>query len=326
MSSSVTRMRRPLPRPFQGSEVREGQAITMFSPRPRWFFTMCFCRPSPKATSSATDTVPQVMPNRVRAVRSFWWRTSWSSCRRKEKEFTRGPPTRSSWAAAPRPRSFSCRPSATSTLSPSESPVLIFFIDGRRVPRARHLDRGLAVREGHEPLGKEEHVGLLPHHDVGVGRVAGPQDHVLGGQQLDLHVEEGGPLLGLRLGRDLVDLALHLGLGQGSDLDPRRHPLVELAHVDLVDRALEDELAHVGEVGEGGARLVGGEGHHRIAFVDQQLEHRARGGGPDDRLHGEVLALHPALLGEGELLAGQASGGSARPGCPCRRGRPPGWT
>src|SRR5215510_10691355 len=67
-------------------EVREGQAITMFSPRPCWFLAMRFFSPSPKATSNETDTVPQVMPNRVSSVRTFWCRTSCSICRRKETE------------------------------------------------------------------------------------------------------------------------------------------------------------------------------------------------------------------------------------------------
>ena len=91
MSSSVTRMRRPLPSPWKGSECATGQAITMFSPRPCWFFTMRFCSASPKDTSSATDTVPQVMPNRVSSVRIFWCRTSCSICRRKDSEVIRRP-------------------------------------------------------------------------------------------------------------------------------------------------------------------------------------------------------------------------------------------
>src|SRR5262249_12941807 len=73
---------------FHGSDVREGQAITMFSPRPCWFLRILFSRPSPKATSSDTDTVPQVMPSSVSSVRTFWCRTSWSIWRRKESEVT----------------------------------------------------------------------------------------------------------------------------------------------------------------------------------------------------------------------------------------------
>ena len=78
MSSSVNRIRRPLPRPWYGIEVREGQAITMFSPRPAWFLRIRFSSPSPNATSSDTDTVPQVMPKRVRSVRTFCCRMSCS--------------------------------------------------------------------------------------------------------------------------------------------------------------------------------------------------------------------------------------------------------
>src|SRR5687768_9592106 len=58
----------------------------MFSPRPYWFFLMRFSRPSPKAMSSATETVPQVMPSSVRSVRTFWCRTSCRICLRKERD------------------------------------------------------------------------------------------------------------------------------------------------------------------------------------------------------------------------------------------------
>ena len=71
MSSSLTWSFRPLPRPWNGIDVRDGHAITMFSPSPCWFLAIRFCSASPNETSSATDTVPQVMPNRVRSVRIF---------------------------------------------------------------------------------------------------------------------------------------------------------------------------------------------------------------------------------------------------------------
>ena len=71
MSSSLTRSFRPLPSPWKGMAVRAGQAITMFSPRPCWFFLMRFSRASPKETSRATETVPQVMPKSVSSVRIF---------------------------------------------------------------------------------------------------------------------------------------------------------------------------------------------------------------------------------------------------------------
>src|SRR5262245_26158081 len=87
-SSPLRRMRRPLPRPWYGSEVRAGQAITMFSPRPCCWRAISFCRPSPNATSSDTDTVPQVMPSSVSSVRTFWCCTSCRICFRKESEVT----------------------------------------------------------------------------------------------------------------------------------------------------------------------------------------------------------------------------------------------
>ena len=71
MSSSLTRSRRPLPSPSKGMDVREGQAMTMFSPRPCWSLATRFCSASPNETSRATDTVPHVIPNRVRSVRIF---------------------------------------------------------------------------------------------------------------------------------------------------------------------------------------------------------------------------------------------------------------
>ena len=108
--------RGPCPVPGTGCEVRAGQAITMFSPRPRWFLTMRFCSASPNETSSDTDTVPQVMPNSVRSVRIFWCRTSCSICRRKDSEVIvtgASPPGLLDLlaAGARRPVLLPCRPS-----------------------------------------------------------------------------------------------------------------------------------------------------------------------------------------------------------------------
>src|SRR5205085_1635789 len=81
MSSSVRRIRRPLPRPSNGIDVRPGHAITIRSPRPAVALIMCFFRPFPNARRSETATVPQTMPKIVRNVRSFWLRRSRASCR-----------------------------------------------------------------------------------------------------------------------------------------------------------------------------------------------------------------------------------------------------
>ncbi len=82
MSSSVTRMRRPWGRPCQSRLVRTGQQITMFSPRPLKLIPTCLWNPSPKASNSVTDAVPQMIPNTVRNVRSFWVSRSEKNCLR----------------------------------------------------------------------------------------------------------------------------------------------------------------------------------------------------------------------------------------------------
>ena len=61
-------------------------------------------------------------------------------------------------------------------------------------------------------------------------------------------------------------------------------PSLELAHVDLVHRSLEEQRRHVGQGCERRAGLVGGERHDRIAFVDEQFEYGARDRCADDRL------------------------------------------
>src|SRR5436190_1881717 len=82
MSSSAMRMRRPLPRPSYGIDVRPGQPMTMRSPRPAVFLTSCLCRPVPKASIRLMATVPHTIPKTVRKVRSFSDRTSRISWRK----------------------------------------------------------------------------------------------------------------------------------------------------------------------------------------------------------------------------------------------------
>jgi len=103
------------------------------------------------------------------------------------------------------------------------------------VAHARHLHRGLAVGEGDQTLGNQEHVLLLAHHHVGVGGEARAENDPRRGKKGDVHVEEGGSFRHLRLGGDLVDLPFHLRVGEGAHLDARRHPFLQLADVDLVD-------------------------------------------------------------------------------------------
>ena len=80
-SSSMSRILRPFPRPWNGMDVSPGHAMQMRSPSPAEFLIICFFRPVPNARSSVTATVPQTMPKTVRNVRSFWLRTSRRSWR-----------------------------------------------------------------------------------------------------------------------------------------------------------------------------------------------------------------------------------------------------
>ncbi len=84
MSSSLTRSRRPLPKPSYGIDVSPGQTITIRSPRPAVFLMSCLCSPVPNASIRLIATVPHTIPKTVRNVRSFsvrmsrksWLRTS----------------------------------------------------------------------------------------------------------------------------------------------------------------------------------------------------------------------------------------------------------
>ncbi len=162
-------------------------------------------------------------------------------------------------------------------MRPSDSPSSTATLRGSASgPIAGHLDKGLLVFEEHQPLGDQHDVVLLADHDIGVGRVAGPQGHLLIRIELDLDIEEGRALALLGLRRDPRQAPGDDVVGQGADLDPARHTDRDLADVDLVDRALEDQIAHVGDGGELGARLVGGQRHHRVTDVDGPATARCR--------------------------------------------------
>src|SRR5262245_5347987 len=207
MSASLTRIFRPLPSPSHGREVRAGQAITMFSPRPCADLTTCFSSPSPKATRSETATVPHVIPSRVSVVRSFWWRTSCSIWRRKAREVMDGRRLLDLLRRPLHDEVLFLEPFRHLDAHAVGEADLDLLLHGRSTLRPRRLDRRLASGEGHEALGHEEHVLLLAHDDVRVRGVAGAQHHVLAGQEVDLHVEERRPFRGLGLGRDLRDPA-----------------------------------------------------------------------------------------------------------------------
>ena len=74
-------------------------------------------RPSPAATISVMDTIPQAMPNIVRSVRSLWANSVRMTSRiRSEKTIVPAPVY---WRTTLSP---SFRPSATSVLTPFEMP------------------------------------------------------------------------------------------------------------------------------------------------------------------------------------------------------------
>ena len=229
----------------------------MFSPS-RAGSSGCGSERLPEGDEQRDGDRPQVMPNKVSSVRTFCWRTSCSICLRNESEVTR-----SSWAWR----------ALTTTSFPQSLPHLHVDAVGEPEPDSPSCRLlGLSARHPTVPCRRrrppgarqEQHVLLLAHHDVGVGRVARAQHDGRARLELDLDVEEGRALGRLGLGRDLVHEAFHGRLRQRPHLDARGHALVQLAHVDLVNRALEDQRRHVGQGGERGARLVGGEGDHGV--------------------------------------------------------------
>ena len=190
MSSSVTRIRRPLPSPSNGIDVRAGQAITMLSPSPRWFLLDALLEPLAEGEEQRDrDRAPDDAEERQERPQLLVADVLQHLA--EEGEGGHGGPrmrgsargaTRSSWAAARRRGPSRLRPSATSTLMPSERPILISFLTGGVLLGLApgSSTRGLAVLERDEPLGQQQDVLLLADDDVGVGRVAGAQDDALG--------------------------------------------------------------------------------------------------------------------------------------------------
>src|SRR5512136_2351093 len=68
--SGVRRTALPLTNPCQGSVVREGKPRTMPCPIPWNRLIWALATESPKASNRTTEKVPQMTPDRVRAVRS----------------------------------------------------------------------------------------------------------------------------------------------------------------------------------------------------------------------------------------------------------------
>src|SRR5690606_1628429 len=79
-SSSRNRIDLPSGYPSNAFVVVPGNMMTMPSPMPCIDFRDWRSSPTPKASNTTTDTVPQVMPRTVRIVRSFCARTSFQNC------------------------------------------------------------------------------------------------------------------------------------------------------------------------------------------------------------------------------------------------------
>src|SRR5215471_4640661 len=217
----------------------------MRSPRPAVFLTICFWSPWPKAPSSVTATVPQMMPKIVRNVRSFWLRTSRSICRRASlKVNIARASSRPSADLLRRPLDHlralgqSRHHLGVHAVGDADLDLDLFGLGLRR--RRRDLDERLlaAVFECDHALGNCQDVFLLPDDDVGVGGIAGPQDDLASRIELDFDVEERGAVLLLGLRCDARDLSGHDVGGKRADLDAGGQADAELAYVDLVDGSL----------------------------------------------------------------------------------------
>src|SRR5213592_976144 len=285
-SSGRRRMGRPSPKPANGLVVRPPNRMTIRSPKPWKRFRVCRSRPTPNASSTTTATVPQAIPRTVREVRSFCARRSARKSRHTSGDLAR--------------RRLHQRIRHLKALQ-------YLDVDGVGETGLDRALRGLAGAgaEGHEarvvavrdePLRDVQHAVAAGDDHLGVGRVARAKRRPCYLGQHDLDREHGRLLLLVRLEPDLLEPALHAGVGEGADLDRHRHALFEPTHVDLVHGSPEDQIPHRRHAHQHRARLVGRERHHRIADLDRVLEDVAVDGGADHRLHLLAAGQHLATL------------------------------
>ena len=126
--------------------------------------------------------------------------------------------------------------------------------------------------------------------------------------EFDLDVEEGRPLALLRLGRDPRQASCDDVVGQGADLHAAGHSDRYLADVDLIHGALEDQVTHVGDVGQLGAGLVRGQRDHGVSDIDRSRQHRTAFGGSDDGLDLGFAPGHPPAASEILVVMGLLAG------------------
>src|SRR6058998_920412 len=221
--SGRRRIVRPSPKPANGLVVRPPNRMTIRSPKPWKRFLVCRSRPTPKASSTTTATVPQAMPSTVRKVRSFCARRSAKNSRHTSGDLAR--------------RRLDDRVGRLQALQHLDvdgvgeagpDPALLGLAgtgaDG-------HEARVVAV--GDEPLGNVQHAVPARDDHLRIGRVACPERRTLHVGQNYFDREHRRLLLLVRLEPDLLEPAPHARAGQRTDLDRRRHALLEPAHVDL---------------------------------------------------------------------------------------------
>src|SRR5207302_10157183 len=197
-SSGRSRIGRPSPKPANGLVVRPPNRITIRSPSPWKRFRVCRSRPTPKASSTTTATVPQAIPSTVREVRSFCARRSAKNSRHTSADLAR--------------RRLDDRVGRLKALHHLD-------VDGvgeagldaplRGLARAGadgHEARVVAVRD--ESLRDIEHAVPARDDHLGVGRVPGAQRGPCHLGQDDLDRKHGRLLLLVRLEPDLLEPAL----------------------------------------------------------------------------------------------------------------------
>src|SRR5437667_4825841 len=197
-SSGRSRIGRPSPKPANGLVVRPPNRITIRSPSPWKRFRVCRSRPTPKASSTTTATVPQAMPSTVRKVRSFCARRSAKNSRHTSGDLARRRlDDRVGRLQAPQHLDVD----GVGEAGPDRA---LLGLAGRRADG--HEARVVAV--GDEPLGDVEHAVPARDDHLRIGRVACPERRTLHVGQNDFYREDRRLLLLVRLEPDLLEPAL----------------------------------------------------------------------------------------------------------------------
>src|SRR6058998_3964850 len=284
--SGRRRIVRPSPKPANGLVVRPPNRMTIRSPKPWKRFLVCRSRPTPKASSTTTATVPQAIPSTVSDVRSFCARRSAKNSRHTSGDLAR--------------RRLDNRVGRLQALQHLD-------VDGvgeagldpplRRLAGAgADRDEARVVAMGDEPLRDVEHAVPARDDHLRIGRVAGAERGTRHLGEDDLDREDRRLLLLVRFEPDLVEPALHARAGQGADLDRYGHAFLEPTHVDLVHGSPEDQVPHGRHAHQHRACLVRRQRHHGITDLDGVLQDVAVDRGAHHGLHRLAARQHLAAF------------------------------